>query len=321
MTVAWFNRLICSLGVVAALGQISSSAPPTSEQDEIQIETIRGGKREIWSNVKPQRPAPTEIAPPAKEPLPASPTKEVAPPPINWPAKRAEDAQVPIILPAQAPEKPLGVPQAKGIAKRAVFENKHAGPREIKPAPFSDASEAQQYQPTSEATVGSARALPHPAPQTRAPEPAVSLESSTSPVLQGLFIVAVAIVAPLVSIVSFFWLLGRHSRQYGPLFRNSDATTVNGPFKAKIEESAPAASVKRSNRLEDVQDDEPAPVRKPIVEKFDVGPTIEEERQVREDMVQQQEEAILQHFFEENLRLLEQIEQAKQKNEETDPQS
>jgi hypothetical protein len=317
VTIAWLNRLVCALGIVAAFGQTSNSAPPAAEQEEIQIETIRGGKREIWSNVKPQKPAPTEILPPARGPQAAPPSNDVSPPTL--PGQRAEDVQVPTILPAHAPEKPLGVPHAKGTAKRAVFENKSAAPREIKPAPFSDASEAQQYQPSQD--VGSGRGSPQAAPRTRLPEP-VSQESSISPLLQGLFIVALAIIAPLVSIVSFFWLLGRHSRQYGPLFRlsaGSDAT-ISGPFKASIEENA--ANVKHGRRLEDVQEgDGPAPARKPVGETFDVGPTFEEERQLREDMAHQQEEAILQHFFEENLRLLEQIEQAKQKNEESDPQS
>jgi hypothetical protein len=51
-------------------------------------------------------------------------------------------------------------------------------------------------------------------------------------------------------------------------------------------------------------------------ERFDLGPTFEEERLLKEAQAKQQEEAVLQHLLEENLRLQEQIEQGAETKEE-----
>ena len=57
-------------------------------------------------------------------------------------------------------------------------------------------------------------------------------------------------------------------------------------------------------------------LHEPDPEKFDLGPTFEEERHVRENLADQQEAAIIQHLFEQNIRLQEQLENAREKENE-----
>src|SRR5262249_37632069 len=120
-------------------------------------------------------------------------------------------------------------------------------------------------------------------------------------------------------IVSFFWLLRRHSRHFGPLFRIDyvgSGPVVTGPFSAStaglVEQQDLEPTLDRGGRLDALQADAAvaAAREEEVAEPFDLGPTFQDERLQKELQAKQQEEAVLQHLFEDNLRLHEQIELA-----------
>ncbi len=132
-------------------------------------------------------------------------------------------------------------------------------------------------------------------------------------------IITVAIVAPLASLLCFFWLLGRHSRRFGPIFRVDSAGsvgTVTGPFTAQVPVAAGSAAEAAVATDAGPEHFEVAEIALPrrfeeqLPEEFDLGPTFEEERKRKEESIEQQENAVLEQLFEQNLRLHEQIEQA-----------
>jgi hypothetical protein len=154
-------------------------------------------------------------------------------------------------------------------------------------------------------------------------------------------IFAVAIAAPLVSIISFFWLLRLHSRRFGPLFRIDylgSPATVTGPFYA----SAPAVAsqenlaLDRGGKLEDLQggdkETDAPPAQQAPFEPSEPAPAVVEERGLQEGKGKnqdkalvlkkgkrdRQEKAVVQKLFEENLRLREEIEQATEQDEPKD---
>jgi hypothetical protein len=134
-------------------------------------------------------------------------------------------------------------------------------------------------------------------------------------------IFAVAVLTPIVSIVCFFALLRRHCKRFGPLFgfaHGGAATMIGGPISGSpldlAERKILLAALERSGKWGDGGNmTSPVPDEtEGHVEKFDMGPSLQEERLNREKMAEQQEQAVLQKIFEDNLRLQEQIEQNEQ---------
>ena len=117
--------------------------------------------------------------------------------------------------------------------------------------------------------------------------PAAAPETFANTFVRATSLVTAAIVAPLAAIVCFFWLLRRHSRRFGPLFRidyvGNSAGVVTGPFTAKAplvqDDTQSPFPLDRSGNLDALQGESPGP-REPqpehVPETFDVGPTFEQ---------------------------------------------
>jgi len=135
-------------------------------------------------------------------------------------------------------------------------------------------------------------------------------------------IFALAIIAPLVFIYCLLGLLRRHNQNFGPLIRIEyvGASPMHvGPFTASplgaTGEAVPTAL--EGNKRFRVGQTESAGA--PTAQQFDLGPTIETERQLKEEQAKRLDEAVLQQLFEDNLKLQVQIELAKEQQQ--DPES
>ena len=130
---------------------------------------------------------------------------------------------------------------------------------------------------------------------------------------------ALALVAALVFVHCFFALLRRHTRRFGPLIRIEYAGAppmVVGPFTPSSFGSLNAvqeAGLERNYRLGKTQAES---VGAQAANQFDLGPSFETQRHLQEEQGKRQEEAVLQHLFEDNLKLQGQIGLAKQKQQE-----
>jgi hypothetical protein len=140
-------------------------------------------------------------------------------------------------------------------------------------------------------------------------------ESSTAGVLHditllhALIAVAAFVVGPLVAVLAVLFLLRRYTSRNGPLFRiefvsNGQGFTLVGPGAGGAVESHRVV-VPPPTALAPDGAEPPG-----TAQRFDIGPTYAEELQLREQAGKQQEEATLRHIFEENLKLLHQIEEA-----------
>jgi hypothetical protein len=135
-------------------------------------------------------------------------------------------------------------------------------------------------------------------------------------------IVALAIIAPLVFVHCLFGLLRRHSQHFGPLIRveyvGGPPITV-GPFTAGslgvagAMPDAVSGALERNNRF-GVGQAESAGAH--TAQQFDLGPTFETQRQLKEEQAKRLEEAVLQQLFEDNLKLQVQIDLAKEQQQD-----
>lgn len=168
---------------------------------------------------------------------------------------------------------------------------------------------------SQEAKLAPAAKEPTPAP---APVPAAT-DSLQFALLQVALVFSAAVVAPLVFVVSFFRLLRRHSRQFGPLFRfdQGNQPIVAGPFStsalglagnAPAHEGAALDGTPAGNRFK-----EQAPEHTP--EQFELGPSYEEERLTKQRHAEQQEQAALERLIEDNLRFQEEIRESREGKE------
>jgi hypothetical protein len=328
-----FGKLACSLGLLGFLVQAGAAAPPASEgQGEVaQVEMWHGVRKVDPDNLKKSdaiaHPQNKEKKNPGvltglqgfiSQDLPLIPMPELSTSyvkdssPILKAAPWLEETPAPVVIPSILPEKSLGFP--KSAVKKGVIEPFGTTNKQSKIGSSGDLSEAQEapIQPTTGGNLAN--------PTAKA-ESSV-LNSFSNPLLQGAFILGVAVVAPLVSILCFFCLLRRHSVRFGPLFRIDyvgASSMVAGPFTAQVPSSGEAEvvppSLDRGGNLEELQaevsEESGITFHEPTPETFELGPTFEEERQLKEDQAKLQEDAVLYHLFEENLRLREQIEQAK----------
>ncbi len=204
-------------------------------------------------------------------------------------------------LPARAAAPAPLIPKPIGLA---------AATKRIKdPKPFDEIREpkapvlAQQPAPN-----------PAPLPMPSAPAPQ-SAESINTALIQVAIVFSAAVVGPLVFLVTFFRMLRRHTRQYGPMFRfeGGNQPVVAGPFTATVPSnsdntSAPATaseSMPEGDRFK-----EPEPEHLP--EQFDLGPSYEEERRMKLNKADQQEQAAIEQLIEENLRFQEEIQEARE---------
>jgi hypothetical protein len=177
---------------------------------------------------------------------------------------------------------------------------------------------------------GEAQEPPEPAGATalsrKAPPPGLSPEMTShdsigKTVLTGAIIIALVIIAPLILVHCLFGLLRRH-QQFGPLIRieyvGAPPMSV-GPFTVNslgatgaVQEAAPSA-LERNNRL-GVGQAESAQAH--TAKQFDLGPTFEGQRQLKEQQAQRMEQAILQQLFEDNIKLHAQIDLAKEQQQD-----
>ncbi|HZZ79657.1 MAG TPA: hypothetical protein VFE62_14145, partial [Gemmataceae bacterium] len=152
-----------------------------------------------------------------------------------------------------------------------------------------------------------------PTPQTAVPPQASIPPSPPTATLIGktlldvVVILAVAIIVPLVSLVGLFLLLGRHAKRFGPLVRieYSGTPMVVGPYRMDAPGGAEPTPPSENNRFAEALAAENA--EEITAEQFDIGPSFEEERLLKEEQVKQQEDALLQQLFEDNLRMYDQL--------------
>jgi hypothetical protein len=181
------------------------------------------------------------------------------------------------------------------------------------------------------ASQGEAQEPPEPAgaaaPLRNAPHPGFSPELASQDsigktVLTVAIIIALTIIAPLVLVHCLFGLLRRHSQHFGPLIRIEyvGAPPMGvGPFTVNslgatgaVQEATPAA-LERNNQF-GVGQAESAHAH--TAKQFDLGPTFETQRQLKEQQAQRLEEAVLQQLFEDNLKLQAQIDLAKEQQQD-----
>ena len=124
--------------------------------------------------------------------------------------------------------------------------------------------------------------------------------------LHAVIAVAVFVIGPLLSVLAVLFLLRRFTARNGPLVRVEFVS--NGQELTLVRPTAPTTV--ESHR---VVLPEPVPLapdareQPSTAQRFDLGPTYEEELQIREQSGRQQDDATLRHIFEENLKLREQI--------------
>jgi hypothetical protein len=127
---------------------------------------------------------------------------------------------------------------------------------------------------------------------------------------------ASAVVAALVFVHGFFILLRRHTQRLGPLihieYKGAPAMVV-GPFTASSVGAAgavPQAGSERQDRFAQTQAEVGGA---PTAQRFDMGPTFEEQHRLKDEQAKRQEGGVLEQLFEDNLKLHGQISLAKEK--------
>jgi hypothetical protein len=157
------------------------------------------------------------------------------------------------------------------------------------------------------------------------PEQTVSVRQVESVVdgcpvwLQVVLIAAVTLLCPFLVALMLALILRRSGMQLRVEVINSGTA---GPIIARLETPAPAATAgpaqaspapvtgaapaQESRLIENAPD---------LAERFDLGPSYEEEKQARDQAQRQKEMAVLQELFEQNQRLYEQIEQLPDEDE------
>jgi len=183
-----------------------------------------------------------------------------------------------------------------------------AAPLPLQPVPVQEAAPPAPAAP--EAAKPAAHPEERPAPTTvvinspAAPRATAANTLHDVTLLHAVIAVAAFVLGPLVSLLAVLFLLRRYTARNGPLFRiefvnNGQGLALVGPGAGAAVEThrvtvpAPAAAA-----------EEPPST----AQRFDLGPTYEEELALRQQAEQQQQEATLRHIFEENMKLREQLE-------------
>ena len=354
------GKLACAFGMMVALAPMGSAAPPAAGgAQEVQVEVWYGMRRIDKEPGKPlevDMPKQTDSQEPEKLARTVESVLENALPVgiRKWlPCLRQPDPKT-----AAVADSPRVIKHASWLDALQACLDRYPdtqptvsgvvdSKRETKPAFATLAKDATIEAHASRA--GDLAEAQETTPAESAPG-AMIAEQVSDPADQQFFsktaiqvacIFAVAIAAPLVSIICFFWLLRLHSRRFGPLFRIDylgSPATVTGPFYA----SAPSVAsqenltLDRGGKLEDLQsgakETEATPAQQAPFEPIEPAPAVVEERGlkkgngknqdkalvVKKGKRDRQEKAVVQKLFEENLRLREEIEQATEQEEPKD---
>jgi len=129
-------------------------------------------------------------------------------------------------------------------------------------------------------------------------------------VLQLLSVLAAILLAPLVLALVFFRMLPRSAGGAGPLFRvefiGSQGPGVQPVFVTTPPPAAPAERPQPPAEAPPFLPRDPAEIER-LTTTFELGPSYEQETHAHEQREQEQHGALLQHIFEENLQLQEQL--------------
>jgi hypothetical protein len=162
--------------------------------------------------------------------------------------------------------------------------------------PVSVRSVAEQPAPSPIIVVPTLAAPAVPAPQ------GVShgLFGSSLFLITGVF--AASLLGPLVFVAVLVLFLRRYGKRSGTLFRIEFVGNQAPPSGYWVPAQPPAAATPAKEQAHPSEDAETG-------ERFELGPTYEEEMRLREDQTRQHEEAVLRQLFEENVRLRDQMAQ------------
>ena len=209
---------------------------------------------------------------------------------------------------------PVGTAQTKGRGPEIT----QASAAKIKVQP--DGTISPQALPAE------AQALPALRPEANDKQEATKTERVFAPSIIGQTILAIAaifalaVIAALAFVLGFFALLRRHGRDFGPLISieyTGAPPTIVGPFTASsLGMAAPAsvpAALDDNHRYSSISAE---CVSAHTAKASDFGGAFDAERQRMELKTKQQEAAVLQHLFEDNLKLQAEIglAQAEQKS-------
>jgi hypothetical protein len=210
-----------------------------------------------------------------------------------------------------------------GVSEKSnlVSESKVGSVSECKVEPVGDTKSKRT------ASQGEAQEPPEPAgaaaPSRNAPHagfvPEVSLyDFIGKTVFTVAIIFALAIIAPLILAYCLLGLLRRHSQHSGPLIRieyvGAPPMAV-GPFTASPFAAAGEAVPSALERNKGFRVGQTQSAGASTAQQFELGPTIETERQLKEEQAKRLEEAVLQQLFEDNLNLQVQIDRAKEQQQ------
>jgi hypothetical protein len=305
-----------------------AAVPAPAEQVVGQVEMYYGLQRLFpprESVSAPAPPVPPAMAPvvPVVSVLPV-PDNGCVPPPVNCQGACSVLRQVSHSQAEETPPPPSQslppVPQVVPATAPLPLQPLPAAPGPIPPAPPPPAPEAakpvahpeERSAPTTVVITSPAPAQAPPAPVREASEPAPANVLRDLTLLHALIAVAAFVVGPLLSVLAGVFLLRRFTGRNSPLFRvefvnNGQGLALVGPAAGGTVEAhrvaVPAAEGPPST-----------------AQRFDIGPTYEQELLHRQLAEQQKDEATLRHIFEQNLQLLEQIE-AQPEADEGEPEA
>ncbi len=346
-TAAWAALGWAAVPAAVHAGTFADGAAPAGVETWIglkRVGTARPDAEAAWSRtvgfiIRPADqpvvpaavvPPPTDAAPPVvpvvtpaicrPEPPPAP--VPVAAPPALPPAEHL-DLQP---LPEPEPERPIAIkpaarepggeeqvsrppPEKKAVARAGSSSREKATAKRAPTRSRHDAEPGRApivVAPPAPAAVPAAPAAVAPARPAEPPEAVSNFYLSRIALVQLVSFFAALFIGPLVVVFGLFFLLRRYGARYGPLFRIETTTThVGGAYvPAGPAPAAPPA------------DFDPAALREPAVaaveeestaETFELGPTFEDERLQQEEAARQREQAMLQHVFEQNMQLRQEI--------------
>lgn len=264
--------LLCGLGAAApAFGQ-TSNLPPGAPR----IEMYSGTRRIPEARVRPATPAP------APRPTPAPVTRSAPkfmPSLHDGPPLPAE----PIVL--QPPATPAELPPMLKQEDRAVLPASATSPVVAIPATPQAPKVAPIAAPASAALTAAAVDRPH-----------LGDWLAAVPWLRGtlgqMLVLLGALVVILLMLSAIFLTL---LKWFGPVLR-VEFVNRGGAFPLLVPQAAPATILDAIP----VEDESIAP-------NFELGPTYAEEQAMKAETEKQQEQAVLQQVFEQNLQVLEEI--------------
>jgi hypothetical protein len=116
-------------------------------------------------------------------------------------------------------------------------------------------------------------------------------------------------VGPLLAVLVFWVLLRRHSARHGPMFRVEFATPP--ALSVAVPQQAAPALPMPAKPSPPIPDTRPGPVAMVVpsnpAEQFNVGPTYADVYKQKQDALRNQDEGMLRHLVQQNLKLREQI--------------